>query len=60
MSREKQIEDKVCSGYCGVACVDGTCPQIENKRYRCEDCWLYKGCEDCCFDGTNMCEKGGK
>lgn len=54
------MKDKVCPGYCGLACVDGTCPKIENIRYCCEDCWLYKGCEDCCFNGTDMCEKGGE
>lgn len=53
-----------CAGYCGLACVNGTCPKIENRRYHCIDCWLYKGCEDCCFKGTVYCDhpellKGG-
>lgn len=47
-----------CDAYCGVACVDGSCPKIENKQYRCVDCWLYKGCKDCCFDGDiDFCPK---
>ena len=51
------MKDKFCPDYCGLACVDGTCPQIENTRYRCEDCWLYKGCGDCYF--ADKCGKGG-
>lgn len=50
-----------CIGYCGVACVDGSCPYAD-KPYRepqCDECWLYKGCEDCCFDGTEQCERRG-
>lgn len=51
-----------CIGYCGVACVDGSCPYAD-KPYRepqCDECWLYKGCEDCYFDGTEQCERTGK
>lgn len=56
------MKDKFCPEYCGVACVNGTCPQIENTRYRCDECWLYEGCEDCAFNGEDCPrrnEKGG-
>ena len=62
------MKDKRCNGYCGVACVDGRCPialynedftQFERKP-SCKDCFYYKGCEDCCFEGMDMCEKGGE
>lgn len=36
-----------CTGYCGLACVDGSCPRIENRVYSCSECWLFRGCEDC-------------
>lgn len=50
--------DKFCGAYCGVACVDGSCPKIENKQYHCVECWLYKGCKDCCFNGDiDYCPK---
>jgi hypothetical protein len=60
------MKEKRCKGYCGVACVDGRCPialyyedftLFEKKPPSCEDCFYYKGCEDCCFDGTDMCER---
>ena len=47
--------DKSCPDYCGPACVNGICPQIENAQYRCDDCWLYKGCGDCYF--ADKCEE---
>ena len=60
---------KQCKGYCGVACVDGSCPVANADEYAergydairdCKDCYLYKGCEDCAFDGTEYCAKGDK
>lgn len=51
------MKNKICPDYCGVACVNGTCPQIENKQYRCDDCWLYEGCKDCAFKGEDYCPK---
>ena len=66
------MKSKYCKGYCGVACVDGTCPMANREEYdergydivkNCKECHYYKGCEDCCFDGTDMCDystkKGG-
>ena len=52
-----------CSGYCGVACIDGSCPNAlrENnpeyfrdcygsmKKIQCRYCIYNKGCEDCCI-----------
>lgn len=52
------MKDKFCHDYCGLHCVDGTCPKIENNEYTCEECWLYKGCEDCYF--ADKCEEGGE
>ena len=63
------MKDKRCISYYGVACVDGRCPiaiyyadpEIFDKKPSCKDCFYYKGCEDCCFNGTDMCKKrGGK
>lgn len=58
-----------CKGYCGIACVDGTCPIANREEYMergydvvwsCDDCHFYKGCEDCVFgEGyvTEYCDK---
>lgn len=49
---------KRCKGYCGVACIDGTCPKAWQDEYAerdydvvksCDDCHYYRGCEDCYF-----------
>lgn len=57
-------KESYCKGYCGVACIDGTCPKAnvdeymergQGVPYSCKECWLYRGCEDCCFDGTEIC-----
>lgn len=49
---------KCCTNYCGVACIDGTCP-IANTDERaergyeiirtCKECPHYEACEDCYF-----------
>ena len=58
---------KQCRNYCGVACVDGTCPMANREEYEercipvvtsCKNCFYYKGCEDCCFNGTEYCVTG--
>lgn len=64
-NKEKDVEKKyICSGYCGISCVDGSCPKANQDEYaergydvvrKCEDCSFYKGCKDCCFKDTNMC-----
>ena len=55
-----------CKGYCGVACVDGSCPIANFEEYadydcivvhNCNECHLYEGCDDCAFNGTTMCVK---
>ena len=56
-----------CQGYCGVDCVNGNCPQIKSTNYsidfylreNCANCPLYKGCDDCCFKGMEMCVRNG-
>lgn len=58
---------EVCKGYCGVACVDGSCPIANRDEYAergydvinsCSECSCYNGCKDCAFNGTSMCIKG--
>lgn len=47
-----------CPSYCGLACVDGSCPAATRDCYvplNCPECWRYLGCKDCYFavdDGT--------
>lgn len=31
-----------------------------DKKISCSKCMYYKGCEDCCFVGTEMCTKENK
>lgn len=58
-----------CPNYCGITCVDGTCPNALADEYpeygyehcTCEECGYYKGCDDCCFtDKPEYCEHSGK
>lgn len=53
-----------CKDYCGLACIDGTCPIANREEYEewgipvvesCEECHMYKGCKDCCLEGTEYC-----
>lgn len=55
-----------CKNYVGIACVDGSCPVALREEYaeccgpvlyNCAECWMYRGCEDCAFDGTDMCDR---
>ena len=57
---------KRCKSYCGVSCIDGSCPRANFEEYaergydlvhNCNECYLYKGCEDCAFDGSDLCPK---
>ena len=59
----------ICSGYCGVTCVDGSCPIANRDTYieygcpvvwECKDCPYYKGCKDCAFENTDMCVKNNQ
>lgn len=42
-----------CKYYIGVACVSGQCPVAVaeedgyNIKMRCDECFYYRGCEDC-------------
>ena len=54
------MKENFCPNYCGLACVDGNCPKIEYGRYHCNECWLYKGCEDCCFKDSEYCDQPRK
>ena len=51
-----------CKKYCGVSCIDGSCPIANIDDYierdypvirKCEDCHHYNGCEDCYFAGRD-------
>ena len=53
-----------CRGYCGPSCTDGSCPAAMADVYAevgmdvvrsCGDCYLYRGCSDCIFEGTDVC-----
>ncbi len=55
---------KICIGYCGITCVDGTCPKAKREEYAergydvvhdCQECHYYKGCDDCAFYDTDLC-----
>ena len=45
---------KICDSYCGLACVNGSC-LIALKIEFCKDCCYYMGCEDCIFEGSEIC-----
>lgn len=55
---------KYCKGYIGVACIDGSCPRAQEDEdgrrliARCDDCWYYKGCEDCAAPYYGGCPEG--
>lgn len=54
------MSDK-CTSYCGVACVNGYCPNANfdgflSKSF-CDICPYYYGCDDCAFVGTDYCPK---
>lgn len=60
---------KICDQYTGVNCVNGSCPMANAEEYaercmdvirNCEECFFYKGCEDCAFSGTEYCDKDNK
>lgn len=41
-----------CSSYCGLACVNGSCPMIQDCRYNCSECYMYLGCADCIYSDS--------
>lgn len=54
-----------CINYCGLRCIDGTCPNALAREYpeydfkfiTCHECYTYRGCNDCYFYGREgMCE----
>lgn len=56
-----------CKRYCGITCINGLCPIANRDEYmergydivhNCDECGWYNGCEDCYFNGTDMCIKG--
>lgn len=60
---------KICVTYTGIACVDGSCPKANAAEYaercmdivrNCIECPYYRGCEDCAFYGTELCERASK
>lgn len=64
MKQEAIKVSERCKSYVGVACVDGTCSVAraddwsnESVPVSCDECWLYKGCEDCALYGTDDCDE---
>ena len=67
--KENHMKER-CEGYCGVTCIDGTCPMANRDEYaergydivhNCDECAYYKGCEDCYFEGNkDYCPKLGE
>lgn len=54
----------ICPDYCGVSCIDGSCPRALRDEYAergydvvhsCTECPRYKGCEDCYFCENPEC-----
>ena len=54
----------ICSGYVGMACVNGNCPKALQAEFEewgypviksCKDCGYYLGCADCAFMDTLHC-----
>ena len=53
-----------CINYVGVTCVNGNCPNALADDYpeygyehvTCEECGHFKGCTDCAFYGTHLCD----
>lgn len=57
---------KVCEEYCGIACIDGSCPIARSEEYAergydvthsCNECIYYEGCTDCIWAETEYCKK---
>lgn len=56
-------KEKRCKYYCGITCVNGNCPialynedsTLFEKKPTCNNCYYYKGCEDCYFSDTEDC-----
>ena len=69
MSKQDDKSIIICGGYCGVACVNGSCPKALAEEYaercmdvikECDECPDYRGCEDCAFKDTDECIKNSK
>ena len=57
------MRKKICKDYCGVACIDGSCPNAllednpdyfvdvygQSSRIKCSDCAYNEQCKDCCI-----------
>lgn len=57
------MKKKICSDYCGVACIDGSCPNAllednpdyfvdvygQSSKIKCSDCIYNEQCKDCCI-----------
>lgn len=59
-------KEKRCKNYVGLSCIDGSCPIANSEEYEerciptikdCQNCWMYKGCEDCASFGTEYCDE---
>lgn len=57
---------KLCSGYVGVTCINGNCPNALREEYpdfypekiKCSECFYNNQCEDCYFsDKPEYCKR---
>ena len=51
---------KDCEEYCGIACIDGSCPRASGTKDQrgkilCENCPYNHGCIDCTYRFENVC-----
>ncbi len=58
------MNERYCTRYVGVTCIDGSCPIALRDEYiergydiikSCKECPYYKGCEDSYFHGKEEC-----
>jgi len=56
----------ICDRFCTVNCVDGSCPIALREEYAergipvvysCNECVNHTSCDDCNWQGTDMCDK---
>lgn len=55
---------KTCPNYCGISCIDGSCPIALQEEYSeqgcdtiksCDECYRNNGCDDCAWEDTELC-----
>ena len=66
MEGDEHVMGERCGNYCGVVCINGSCPMALRDEYmergydivhNCDECIHYRGCDDCYFaDKPDLCE----